>query len=624
MKTKPLVTLLLAALSLVAFADDEEEAPPATLEELRERIAAVVEENDLPSVGIALVNADGPIWIDAMGKANIEEDIDADADTMYRIGSTWKMFVSLAVLKLVEEGRLSLDDKLADLAPEIEFENPWEDTDPVRIVHLLEHTTGWDDIHLAEYAHNEYPPTTLKEGLDYHPHSRTSRWVPGTRSSYCNAGPPVAAYVVEKITGQEFESYIQETLFAPMGMETMTYQWSDVVQAKGVVSYMNGNTPQDYWHIIMRPSGSINASPKDMARLASFFLERGSVDGVPLVSADSITRMENPASTSAARAGQTAGYGLSNFTSTHETWIYHGHDGGVNGGITEFAYLPEAGVAHAIMVNSADYLAFIEIRDLVRGFETRALDAPDSLPAVAVTDAHRTVEGYYQPINPRQQVGYFLERVVGVQRMRFDGDKLTRTPVLGDEDDAATYLPVSDILFKSEESGAVVMSRVEDPLAGDVVHLGTGVFQPVSPVIVYAQLVIGILWGLSIQTAVLYFLVWGVRRLRGKIAPGASIRVRLWPLLASLSAIAVVISFSMGMEDPFSKLGAPTPISVTIAAATLAFFLFAVLGAYTSWVVRGEPMNRVNYWYSTITSWVHLAVALYLLNYGIIGLTTWT
>ncbi|MDJ0701205.1 MAG: serine hydrolase [Woeseiaceae bacterium] len=624
MKTKFLVILLLASLSLTAFADEEEEAPPATLEELRERIAAIVEENELPSVGIALVDADGPLWIDAIGKANIEEDIDADAETMYRIGSTSKMFVSLAVLKLVEEGRLSLDDKLADLAPEIEFENPWEDTDPIRVVHLLEHTTGWDDIHLAEYAHNVYPPTTLKEGLDYHPHSRTSRWVPGTRSSYCNAGPPVAAYLVEKVTGQEFESYIQETFFAPMGMETMTYQWSDVVQEKGVVSYMNGNTPQDYWHIIMRPSGSINASPNDMARLASFFINRGSVDGVPLVSPDSITRMEFPASTSAARAGQTAGYGLSNFMSSHESWLYHGHDGGVNGGLTEFAYLPDAGIGHAIMLNSGDYIAFTEIRDLVRAFETRNLEAPDSPPAVEVTDAHRTIEGFYQPINPRQQVGYFLERVVGVQTLRFDGDKLIRKPVLGDEDDAAVYLPVSSTLFKSEESGAIVMSRVEDPLAGNVVHLGTAVFQPISAVIVYAQLGIAILWALSIVTAVLYFLIWGVRRMRGRIPPGPPIRIRLWPLLASLSIITVVVGFSVGMSDPFSKLGSPTPASITITVATLAFFVFAVLAAYTSWQLRNAQMNRVNYWYSTITSWVHLVVALYLLNFGVIGLMTWS
>ncbi len=624
MKTKILAALMLGLASSVAFADDEEHAPPANLDELKERVAALVEQHELPSVGIALVDASGPVWVEAIGKADIENDVDADADTMYRIGSTSKMFVSLAVLKLVEEGRLSLDDTLADLAPDVEFENRWEDTDPVRVVHLLEHTTGWDDIHLPEYAHSEYPPTTLKEGLDYHPHSRQSRWVPGTRSSYCNAGPPVAAYVVERVTGQEFESYVREHFFDPLGMETMTYRWNEDVQQRGATSYMHDNEAQEYWHIIMRPSGSINASPRDMAKLASFFINRGSVDGIALVSPDSITRMENAASTSAGRAGQEAGYGLSNFTSTHEQWIYHGHDGGVNGGLTEFAYLPEANIGHAIMVNSGNYMAFSEISDLVRSFETKDLEAPDSPAVVAVTDALRTVEGFYQPINPRQQVGYFLERVVGVQTLRFHGDKLIREPVLGDEDDAAAYLPVSDTLFKSEESGAIVMSRVEDPLAGNVVHLGTSVLRPVSGAVVYTQFGVAILWLISIATAVLYFLIWGVRRMLGKIPPGATIRIRLWPFLASLSIIALVISFSVGMSNPFINLGTPTPTAITIMVSSIAFLAFAVFGVWTSWKERDAEMNRANYWYSTITSWVHLVVAMYLLNFGVIGLMTWS
>jgi len=214
---------LLLAAPVVA---EEDEPKPATLEELQAAIAALVEENELPAVGIAMVNETGPVWVGAMGKANLEDDIDADADSMFRIGSTSKMFVALSVLKLVEEGRLSLDDKVADLAPDVEFENQWQDADPVRLVHLLEHTTGWDDIHLPEYAHNNPAPATLKQGLDFHPHSRTSRWKPGSRMSYCNAGPPVAAYIVEKITGQDFESYVQQNFFAPMGMDTMTYRLS--------------------------------------------------------------------------------------------------------------------------------------------------------------------------------------------------------------------------------------------------------------------------------------------------------------------------------------------------------------------------------------------------------------
>lgn len=206
----------------VSWADsDVEETPaPTTVEELETAIAGVLEEYEVPAIGIAMVDENGPVWVTAMGKSNLAADINADTESMFRIGSTSKMFVALSVLKLVEEGRLSLDDKVGELAPEIEFENQWESTDPVRVVHLLEHTTGWDDIHLPEYGHNDPTPATLKEGLDFHPHSRVSRWKPGSRMSYCNSGPPVAAYIVQKITGQDFEDYVQENFFAPLGMQT--------------------------------------------------------------------------------------------------------------------------------------------------------------------------------------------------------------------------------------------------------------------------------------------------------------------------------------------------------------------------------------------------------------------
>src|SRR5690606_34310887 len=117
------------------------------------------------AIGIALVNEEGPYWVAGWGKANLATGEAADQDTLFRIGSIPKMFVALAVLQLQEEGKLSLDDKLRDLAPEIEFENPWEDTHPVRLVHLLEHTTGWDDIHLTEYAFAAPDTMPLKEAL---------------------------------------------------------------------------------------------------------------------------------------------------------------------------------------------------------------------------------------------------------------------------------------------------------------------------------------------------------------------------------------------------------------------------------------------------------------------------
>jgi CubicO group peptidase (beta-lactamase class C family) len=136
---------------------------------------------------VALVQGDSTIWATSLGKANLETNVNADENTMFRIGSVSKMFVSLAILKLQEEGRISLDAKVRDLVPDVAFVNPWEKQAPILVKHLLEHTTGWDDLQLKDYAMND-PALTLKQGLDYNPKSRTSRWKPGTRMAYCNSG----------------------------------------------------------------------------------------------------------------------------------------------------------------------------------------------------------------------------------------------------------------------------------------------------------------------------------------------------------------------------------------------------------------------------------------------------
>lgn len=610
------------ALSFGARADEGERGAPATLAELQAAVAEVLAERDVPAVGLALVGPEGPYWVDALGKADLERDVDADADTMFRIGSVSKMFVALSVLQLVEQGRLSLDDRVADLAPEIAFENRWEATDPVRVVHLLEHTTGWDDLHLPEYAHSDPTPATLREGLDFHPHSRISRWKPGTRMAYCNAGPPVAAYIVEKITGQDFEQYVQANFFDPLGMASATYRLNEDYAERGATLYANGKRPQDYWHIIMRPSGSINASPRDMARMVTFFLDRGRAQGRPLVSEASLARMERAESSIGARAGLEVGYGLHNYSSRYEQWTYREHNGGVNGGLTELAYLPGAGVGHAIMINSDDGTALREISRLVRGFETRALAPPAVEAGGALTAEQRAMAGYYEPINPRQERGRFVERIVGVQRIRAEDDRLVLEPVLDGE--PGVYFPVDAKRYRHAESGRVEMVRAVDPLAGPVVHVRTTVLRPVSGLRVFGQFGFAALWGLLLASVLAFFPVWGLRRLMGRVPPGAAVRIRTWPLLAALCVVAFVVLFVVGFLDPFRLLGGPTAVSVGILLSTLGFALFTLLGVQCAWGARRLPINRGAYWHSVAASLANLVALVYFALHGVIGLVTWS
>ncbi|MGD2216756.1 MAG: serine hydrolase domain-containing protein, partial [Gemmatimonadales bacterium] len=188
--------------------EQPEESVPASIEELQQAIRRVLEQTNTPGAGVALVTRDSIVWVGGVGLADVEAERPVTGETVFRQGSISKSFVSLSVLLLQERGRLSLNGRVSELAPEIEFENRWEETAQVRLVHLLEHTSGFDDIHLTEYVSGK-SSTTLREALDYHPDSRTSRWEPGTHMSYCNSGPALAAYIVEKISGQPFEDFVQ-------------------------------------------------------------------------------------------------------------------------------------------------------------------------------------------------------------------------------------------------------------------------------------------------------------------------------------------------------------------------------------------------------------------------------
>lgn len=624
-----IVLFIYILISSVSLAKDESPTPN-TIEELQSAVLKIIEKYNIPAVGIAIIEADKTLWVGSLGKANLDKNTDADEQSLYRIASTSKMFVGLSILKLIEQGQLSLNDKLSDLAPEIEFSNPWEKSNPVLLVHLLEHTTGWDEQHYPEFAHNDPTPVTLKQGLDFHPHSRTSRWVPGTRFSYTNSGPAVAAYVVEKISGVRFEDFVQTHFFDPIGMQTASYFLTDTYKNKGVTLYNNENKPLAYSHMIMRPAGSINASPEDMARFLRFYLNRGLIDGKQIISEKSLGRMEKVESTDGAKAGLVAGYGLNNYSSFHKNWVYREHNGGFDGAMAEFAYLPEAGLGHAIMINKKHPRAFTKISELIRNYETRNLVKPLLENHHTITDEHRKIEGLYNPINPRLQKLAFLIQFRSTKKLYFEGNTLVQQGLLGGK--KRYYVPISPTLYQSEDTNMASLVLVNDPLAGTVVHdssknAGSGnnvVLKSVATWLGYTQMIVELSWLFVIVSSVFYFLIWIVRKLLGKIPPGATIRVRLWPLLSSLALISTILLIMVASSNYYMYLSQPTYVSIGIMLTTIIYAVFSIISVYTIFVERKSSMNRANYWYSTYASIIHLIMTVYLFSYGAIGVMFWT
>ena len=134
---------------------DEEPPPPATVEELDTRLEEILKDTGTPGLIGTIVVGDEVIWTGAIGIAERESNRAVTPATRFRVGSITKSFTSLAALILMERGQLDLEQTLHDFIPEAGVENRWRSTDPVRLFHVLEHTAGFDDIHVRDYAYSD-------------------------------------------------------------------------------------------------------------------------------------------------------------------------------------------------------------------------------------------------------------------------------------------------------------------------------------------------------------------------------------------------------------------------------------------------------------------------------------
>jgi CubicO group peptidase (beta-lactamase class C family) len=617
-----IVGSLLVSTCFAQVRKDDTPKPAQSIAELRQQLEKILADTHTPGLSVAIVHRDGPEWVAGLGKSNVAANQAATDETLFRIGSTSKGFVSLSILKLVNEGKLSLQDPVHKLVPEIWFENRWEATDPVRVVDLLEHTTGWDDIHMREYA-KDAKGMTHREALDYDHHSRTSRWRPGTRMSYCNAGPTVAAYIVEKITGQRYEDYVTQNLFLPIGMKTATYFEQPSPQLT-TLYHSDGKTPYPYWNIIGRPSGAINASAKDMAAYVQFYLNRGSVGGTQIVPVASIDRMETPTRTWEAQQGLKAGYGLSNYPSFHDGFEYHGHNGGVDGGLTEMAYMPEYGVGYSYSINSGNGEAFGKIGDAIRAYITRDLTRPP-VPAAAPLPADAAdYAGWYEPASPRIQMFQFLGRLIGLYRVRFASGNLLLSNI---SEIDQPFVPVSGEQFrylpKKDHPEPVATAILLAPNAeGRFAYIG-GTVKRIPTWLAMSEIGLTVFFLLAFLSILLYAPFWIIGGFFKKRRRPAERSMRLWPLIAVLSLLAFVGLSIASNNDIFARLGNLTIWSFGIFLTTLLFAGASLASAAALWLARKREIRRFVRWFSILVTSALLIATVYLAYWGVIGIRTW-
>jgi CubicO group peptidase (beta-lactamase class C family) len=176
-------------------------------------VNAYMEEHRVPGIAVAILEEGRLVKARGYGLANVEHSVPVTAETIFESGSIGKQFTAAAVLLLVEDGRLSLDDPITRHLQEAPAS--W---DAVTIRHLLTHTGGlaeWFDSARVD-KRRDYTEEELIRIIEDQP----LLFGPGTEWSYCNSCYMVLGVLVSRLTGAHWSEFLRERVFLPVGMET--------------------------------------------------------------------------------------------------------------------------------------------------------------------------------------------------------------------------------------------------------------------------------------------------------------------------------------------------------------------------------------------------------------------
>ena len=622
-----LVSPLILSIALPA-AEVTGNTGPKSIPELQAAIEAILKDTRTPGAAIAIVSRNKAEWVAGIGKADVAANLPVTTNTLFRLGSISKTFAAIAALQLQEEGKLKLSDTVKQWVPDVGFVNPWEATHPLRLVHLLEQTSGFDDMHLREFALNDPTPVSLKDALADDVACRVCRWPPGIRMSYCSAAPAVLAAVVEKASGERFEDYVQEHIFKPLHMDTAGYFDTPAAEQRLTRLYHpDGVTPYPYWHFALRPTVAVNASTTDMANYLRFYLQRGSLDGTPVLQTASIERMETTETMPSAGLGRMYNYGLCNYPTPTGPFVFRGHNGAVMGGFAQMGYLPDQGRGYAFMINSGRLDAMYRIGELLHRYLTNNLAAPALPPVVPVPPSLRQhYQGYYQFISPTAQWAYGFERLITVKKLTFDATGLS-TSTYGLQRNR--WVPMSDRLFRHEDETIAMVALLPDADGETLIQYGSSTFKKVSALRVWSQLIGTGLVSVLILSSLVLAPVWIFRKLfcQSYTRP---VLVRAWAAASAALLVAFDLLILWAFRGivtykyfPDVSLGTVDSLTVGIMFTSITFPLAAVAGLYVAWRERNVPMKRWAYWHSVLVGLAALAVAVYYAYWGLIGLRLW-
>lgn len=575
---------------------------PAELEAfLDDFFARAMEEYHVAGAAVAVVKDGTVFFAKGYGYADLANDIPVDPDqTIFRIGSVGKVFTWTAVMQLVEQGKLDLD---ADINTYLDFRIPDTFPQPITLKHLMTHTSGFDDRWLETVVSDASELVPAREWLIANTPGRVRP--PGEAAGYSNYNAMLAGYIVERVSGQPYDQYIQRNIFDPLGMMHATAQspLPPDLRPRASVGYTyDDGAFQPFPDYTLQPaglpSGAHQASVTDMARFMIAHLEQGryrdeNIAEARILEASTARRMQSTLYTPDPRLLGMA-YGFTDISDNGQRTL--GHEGYGPPMNSQLLLLPDQRLGIFVVYNSlgardggltTQHIGFQ--RAFFDHYYPASAAAPLQPPVDFAERAGRFV-GLYRQSNshattPEKVIGLFGGFTIEISA---PGDGTLLLPMAGLE---LRFVEVEPLYFRQVDGPFALLFREDD--RGRITHL----FADIQPQDAFVKLNWYETPGFNMALAlgcVLVFLsmvpVAGIRFMRnrraggerGPVARGA--RVAGWIILGiSLLNLLFLAGIAMWFRPmrPSELHGLSVVVEIVLGLAVLAAVLTAGALVYT-------------------------------------------
>jgi len=425
---------------------------------------------------VVVVVKDGSVLFEkGYGYADVAAKRPVDPETtLFRPGSVSKLFTWTAVMQLVEAGKLDLD---RDVNTYLDFKIPERPDGPITLRHIMTHTAGFEEqikglivsdphylIPLQQYVRESTPVRVYKAG---------------STPAYSNYATAVAGYIVERVSGESFDDYIEHHIFQPLGMNHASFRQPLPAALATDMSkgYAIGSDPEKPYEIVVAaPAGSLAASGADMAKFMLAHLADGEYGGQRILGAETARMMHTTPTNMIAP--------LNRMDLGFYEQDYNGHRVISHGGDTQFFHsylhlLLDDRVGFFVSVNSAGRPGAALREPLFEGFMNRYFAAPhDLVPLDAATAKQHAAEiaGPYEN-SRRPETNFFsIVGLLAPLKLVDNGDGTISLPMFkGQNQTPRRYVEVAPYVWRDPVTWNRLAAKVEN---GRIVRVSADEISP--------------------------------------------------------------------------------------------------------------------------------------------------